>query len=70
MTEIKFQQMTDYDHYLCSVFRKELQRRCVLQMGRPVHVTCMGNTYIFRVGNETIVLGKISGEISFVEKVA
>lgn len=70
MNDIKFQPITDYDNYLCSVFINELQHRCILQTGRPVHVTREDNIYIFRVGNKTIVLGKINGEISFVEKVA
>ena len=70
MTEIKFEPMTYHDHHLCSVFTNELQRRCILQTGRPVQVTREDNIYIFRMGNKTVVLGKINGEISFVEKVA
>lgn len=69
MSQLKFQEMTDYEHYLCSVFSNELQRRCILQTGRPVQVTREDNIYIFRMGNKIIVLGKINGEISFVEKV-
>lgn len=69
MTEIKFQQMTVFEQQQCSNFRAALNTQGIRRTGRIPACEFNGIFYKFQLNNEVILLGKINGEISFVEKV-
>jgi len=68
MTEIKFQQITDYEHQQCSNFRALLNAQCIFRIGRIPTCEFNGIFYKFQLNSEVILLGKINSEISFVER--